>query len=208
MTETKAVLRWLTVTGLTVVVGLAGACSPDPVVQPSDPPTFQLPSETPSPEPTGPQPAAYDPFWTENQLAAVQAVERYEAMLDAYYRGEMGTGDELDLNPLYDVSVDPDLTETRAAAKDFLLMGNLVTGSIVLTSWDVRPETTDADGRPQITVWVCENPELMRILDASGQDVTPADRSAGGHDITVQWFEERSAWLIVLNRTPAWGESC
>ncbi|MDR1386762.1 MAG: hypothetical protein LBJ44_04065 [Propionibacteriaceae bacterium] len=206
MTSSKPTWRLILLAGLTGLVGLAG-CSSDPAPEPPDAPSTALtPSEEPTP--TGPQPAAYDPFWTENQLAAVEAVRAYQVVLDKYYQGEMEVDEVLDLDAIWWVAVDPALTEIRPYLLQYSASGKHETGDVVVTGWNVSPETTTADGAQQVTVWACEDISASRLLDADGQDITPTDGHPIGHDYTVQWVPDRSAWLVVLTRTPDLNQAC
>ncbi|MDR1213154.1 MAG: hypothetical protein LBK54_03560 [Propionibacteriaceae bacterium] len=189
-------------TGLTVAIGLTGACSPKPAAEPTDTPTFPVSSETPSPEPTGPQPAAYDQFWTANQLAAVRMVERHQELIQAYYRGEMMYDGVPDLDPIYGVSAMTDWSEMIARVNQFAISGQSITGpGVVFTMWNVSSETTNADGAQQITVVTCADPSLVRVIDATGNDVTNPDRHQILETYTVQWVEEQSDWRVVLSRS-------
>ncbi|MDR1213396.1 MAG: hypothetical protein LBK54_04815 [Propionibacteriaceae bacterium] len=195
-------LKPLALTAAVLSLLLTG-CAGQPDPEPSDPATFPFPSAseaTFSPTPTGPQPAGYSQYWTENQLAAVQVVERHNEIYTSIFRGETIQGDVIDFSPFQQVAAEVEVEETERYLRDFLSTGQRLTGEGVFTLLDPRSETVTADGRPQIVVRTCLDPSQTRILDSSGQDITPENRSSGAQDYTVQYLSDRQAWLVVLVR--------
>lgn len=182
-----------------LLAGCGGPADPEPT-DPAIFPTFTAPEVTPSPTPTGPQPAAYDQYWTENQLAAVQVVERHKSAFASIERGETIQGDVIDLDPLWQVSSGVEWEEGGQILRDELSTGELITGEGVFVSIDPGYETTTADGLQQIVVWTCYDPSPTRVIGPDGQDITPENRSRGAQNYTVQYLPERQSWLVILVR--------
>ncbi|MDR1387560.1 MAG: hypothetical protein LBJ44_08270, partial [Propionibacteriaceae bacterium] len=104
---------------------LAGCSTDQPYEPPTGPTTSELPSdsgpsESPSPTPDGPQPAEHSQYWTDSQLAAVEVVERHKAAYASISRGETLHGDQLDLDPLWQVATDPEWEETSLYLRNWL----------------------------------------------------------------------------------------
>jgi hypothetical protein len=168
---------------LLLLAGLAACDGGDPAA-----------AETPTPTPTGPVPAPDDPDWTENQLAAVRAVDAYNEVMTGLWNDLTS----IDFALLFQVVGDPQYTQD-------------VTGLIVLQEREWRyvggPVTpvartvereTEVSGVPEIRVRQCQEDDPDGYIVEAGVE-RPVDGNPRVEYIyTVQRQADSGVWKVVL----------
>jgi hypothetical protein len=184
------------IAGLLMLASLVACDSgdPAPTETPTPTPTVVTPSPMPTPTPTGPVPAPDDPSWTENQLAAVRAVDAYNEMLTSFWNDPANA----DFMLFTQVVVDPQYTEDvvtliRLVDRDWRYVGKPVTPVFR----DVQPEA-DVEGVPEIRVRQCEEDDPDSYVIEQG-----VERPVRGNDrveyiYTVQWQADFGVWKVAL----------
>jgi hypothetical protein len=186
--------------GLLLLAGLVACDGGDPAAAetPTPTPTVVTPNPTPTlsptPTPTGPQWAADDPAWTENQLAAVRAVDEYNIVF-----WDLATDPpNADLIRLVPVVVEPQYSSDLGLMFDMMELGNAALGGPpVPVSRQVGVEET-VDGHQEIRIRQCEERPDDMILIKAGEPTewTAIPRSQKVY--VVQWQEERGRWAVAL----------
>jgi hypothetical protein len=184
--------------GLLMLASLVACDSgdPAPTETPTPTPTVVTPSPTPTPTPTptGPVRVPDDPDWTENQLAAVRAVDEYN---DVIY-DLLADPPNADLMRLLDVVVEPQYMEdielvVGAANRDSSIVG----GPEVPVSRTVGSEET-VDGRQEIRVRQCEERPEGMVLIRGGEVEEWLSVSRSWKVYVVQWQEDAGRWMVAL----------
>jgi hypothetical protein len=138
--------------------------------------------------------AADDPSWTENQLAAVQAVDAYNVVRYDLIADPLNA----DLMRLLDVVVEPQyMTDVTAIVGASNNDSAMVGGPPVAVWRQVGAEQT-VDGRQEIQVRHCEErPEGMVIVHA-GEIVEWTSPARLQNVYLVQWQEDPGRWMVAL----------
>ncbi|MDR0989780.1 MAG: hypothetical protein LBL92_00205 [Propionibacteriaceae bacterium] len=133
---------------------------------------------------------ADDPTWTANQVAAVHAVDAYYEVESTIWKDPANA----DLLLLPSVVTDPQYTKDLDA---FLWMASVdrrITGTVIPVARTVSPETV-VSGRPEITVWQCQEDEPGGEVIEKGATL-PAGNPRVEYMFAVQWVEEDQRWLV------------
>ncbi|UOQ88089.1 hypothetical protein MUN74_12395 [Agromyces endophyticus] len=174
----------LAAAGLAGVLVLAlSACTPEP---------------EPKPTPTATASAA--PIFASDEEALAAAVEAYEAYERVSY--EIAADGGNDAARIATVTTSRYAAELEDEFAQYTDAGIRAQGDVDLDSFELVKHRETADG-VEISIYVCRDVSGVRVLDANGKDVTPADRP----DVTpLQAFlvsEERQSELLV-DRVDLW----
>lgn len=144
------------------VLCLAG-CAPGPsemptwTPPPSTPVTSPGPTETPTPTPTPPTPA-----WSDEQQAAVDAVEKWFLIYNEVLQGERGPGDFV-LAGRREIVDDAGLTYNQFKNANLTVKGDIVISALT-------PGEPSDEERQTVLVAFCQDTTGWQVLDESGKD--------------------------------------
>jgi hypothetical protein len=185
-----------------LVAGLAGCDggSPDPGSSPSPAPASvasvspaSASSPTPSPSPSGLVRAADDPDWTADQLAAVQALDAYEEVMEKMWNDPT----RADFRELVQVSGDPEYTELSNIIMAMAQTNSSMVGGITPVLRVVGAERL-VEGRPEIVVRQCQEDDPGGYVIDNGVERPVSGNPRAEYEYVVQWNEGVGAWLVVL----------
>lgn len=175
----------LPVVGVTVLLlgGLA-ACGIGPT---------QAPSASPS--------VSAEPIFASDEQALAAAVAAYEAYLavDREIAADFGVPTDRIKSvatPEYAKTLIDQYEDVRAAGLVF--EGETSVDTSKLIEWG------QADGETYVRFYVCSDVSRVRVLDAGGADVTPADRDDRLPLIVTTTTSEVAGPILVLNGSEAW----
>ncbi|QAY73001.1 hypothetical protein ET445_06230 [Agromyces protaetiae] len=129
-------------------------------------------SQAPAPTPAATEAPAAEPIFASDEEALAAAEEAYEAYLQALDQAASdAAGNSSGIDEFVTDSQVKDSLATLAA-RGLRIQGTTSYDSMRLESWH------ESAGAASLTVYVCLDSSGTRVLDASGNDVTPTDRAA------------------------------
>jgi hypothetical protein len=125
---------------------------------------------SPSPSPT-PEASSTPVFASEEEAlaAAEEAYAAYQAASDA-----VGASGGLDLAPLEPLLTDEQLQREKEGFELYRSNNWRTTGASTFDS--VRLQSYEAGEPARVTVYLCSDVTMLRLIDATGADVTPPER--------------------------------
>lgn len=162
------------------------------------------PAPTPTPTPTEESTAAPIFASDEEALAAAEAAyEAYSSMVNAIANdGNQGA------ERIRDVVTNAYAGQIEKMFNDLTQRGLTIDGNTQVDSFRLV-ESAEMDGRAEVTILLCSDVTGSRILDASGIDVTPANRpNRSALQAIVVSSDGDSGRLIVDKEDPWSGDYC
>lgn len=148
-------------------------------------PATSAPAATPTPTPTG-------ATWSNEQQAAVDAVEKWYLIYNEVMQGERGAGDLV-------LAGRGEIADNAARTYNDFGLGRLTVKGEVTVS-DLMPSEPTQQERPTIVVELCEDSTKWSVLDSEGNDVFELkDKIVRPLAITVERWPG-DGWFVTSSR--------
>jgi hypothetical protein len=171
------------IAGLLLLAGLAACDGGDPV-----------PAETPTPTPIGPVRAPDDPDWTENQLAAVLAVDAYNEVITELWSDL----ENIDFSLLFAVAADPQYTSDITSFIRLQELDSRYVGAPVTPVIRTVGRETEVGGVPEIRVTQCDADDPDAYIVQQGVERPVSGNPRVEYIYTVQWQAGAGVWKVAL----------
>jgi hypothetical protein len=137
-------------------------------------------------------PAADDPGWTANQLAAVRVLDAYEEIQESIW----GDPQNADTTRLNEVAYEPLLSNDIRRALTLINLDKVAFGGITTVSQLVEAEEM-VDGRPEIVIYRCQEDDPGTYIIEKGVKRPPIGNTREEWRYVVQWVENLQKWMVV-----------
>lgn len=153
----------------------------------------------PPPEPS----SSIEPLFASDEEALEAATEAYEEYLVA--SNAVTASADLDVEPIEGL-VTAEYLENEIPALDAFSEGGFrSSGETRLVSSELQQVFVDEDGRSTVVVYVCLDVSGIRLVDATGSDVTPEDRASFvGLEVELTTDEVPGGPGLLVNRSDQW----
>lgn len=153
----------------------------------------------PPPEPS----SAVEPLFATDEEALEAATAAYEEYLVA--SNAVTSSADLSVAPIEEL-VTAEYLENEIPALDAFSEGGFRSeGQTGLTSSELQQVFADKDGRWTVVMYVCLDVSGIRLVDATGADVTPQDRaSVVGLEVEMTTDDVPGGPELLVNRSDQW----
>lgn len=154
----------------------------------------RIPDAEPSPEVT--------PLFASDEEALAAATAAYEEYLAA--SNLVTASQDLNLGPIEPLVSAAFLEDERDAIKPFELNGFRSQGSSLVVNALLQQWLEESDDQTVVLIYVCVDVSGVKLIDSSGNDVTPKDRPSVV-PLEVEMIEDPTAsGRLLLNQSSTW----